>query len=412
MENQLLTIIVQLDPYFTIQTLIRLRYVCLEFKNRICKNQTLWFFRLARDYRMKPERIQHFAKKYKLTNYDIYRKIKYGMMGCNLWGKLGLPSNHYGSSVPMQLTPTNVTQISCGREHTGMISHGKLYTCGKNNYGQLGIINYGGVYIGPMKTSLDEVSIVSCGSFHTVIVRDNKVYLFGGHICVSSNSREHHTQHVPQEIFSSDKIQMISCGNFYTIIVADDTLYLHGCVTKDGKIMQIEQFNNISGISCGENHLAVISNHKLYIMDTSSYYKFGTGYHQIAEPKFEEIKGLDNVTDVSCGNKFTLVVSDSRLFVFGKNDHYQLGLGHTNTIIEPIMIGEFGKINAIAAGCDTSLVAADDKLYITGSNNSGQLGIGHTHDTKIWTEIPGIENVISLSCGNDHMSIIYLDIKG
>ena len=80
--------------------------------------------------------------------------------------------------VCMMTIVTQVTLISCGDEHTAVVTQtGRLFTFGSNEWGQLGLGHNNNV-IKPSCVKMlkpDHVAAVACGRHHTIIVMQSGV---------------------------------------------------------------------------------------------------------------------------------------------------------------------------------------------------------------------------------------------
>jgi alpha-tubulin suppressor-like RCC1 family protein len=110
--------------------------------------------------------------------------------GYNIVGQLGNRTNTT-SSVPVKVvdndgfTNNNLSSVSCGSYHTGVIKNGIVYTFGYNEYGQLGnstninsnvavrVVDYGNIFVN------NNITDLICGLNYSSIIYNNRLYVFG-----------------------------------------------------------------------------------------------------------------------------------------------------------------------------------------------------------------------------------------
>ncbi len=375
---------------------------------------------------------------------DVVTKFLY-TFGSNEKGALGYGDRiRIGSFAPLPrrvslLRYQNVTAVSCGNLHTGVITEdGKLYTFGKNELGQLGIRK--DMYVSYCHTptfieSLQKEKIidVSCAVGHTAVVTasgklytwgtDWETYSFCG--CIKN--------YKPQKFmeFKDKNIVAVSCGFMHTVAVTDEgEVFTFGRNHKGqlglgddrdtARPTVIKSIKNerIVSVSCGDYHTALVT-------DSGQLYTFGLGTSGqlgfggtdsfmapcLVSPK--DSKGrrkFKHIISVDCGECHTAVVTRSgKLYTFGSNIDGQLGLGHNNKILLPRFVkGLKGvKIKQVACGSwHTAVVTEDGQLYTFGRNNDGQLGLGHKRNINVPTLVHMDKKVISVSAGGGHTAII------
>jgi RCC1 and BTB domain-containing protein len=78
----------------------------------------------------------------------------------------------------------------------------------------------------------------------------------------------------------------------------------------------MEGINNVTYVSCGYSHTAVIANGDLYTFGSGFHGQLGHGNKGNQEsPK--KVEGINNITYVSCGSYFTAVIAND--LVYHKN---------------------------------------------------------------------------------------------
>ena len=125
------------------------------------------------------------------------------------------------------LLGAEVTAVAAGGYHTAVISGGKLYTFGFNEYGQLGIdtFRYGTKKIPTEITFFGaNATAVAAGSYHTAVISSGKLYTFG-QLGIGKASRRSN----PTEIaFSGANVTAVAAGYSHTAVISGGKLYTFG----------------------------------------------------------------------------------------------------------------------------------------------------------------------------------------
>lgn len=284
-----------------------------------------------------------------------------------------------------------ITKFSCSDNHVAVIANGDLYTFGKGSNGILGHGNNNDIEI-PKKVEffmgLGEITDICCSQYHTAVVCNGKLYTFG---------------------LNMDGRLGIDAHNM-NLIINIPTL--------------VDGLENVTKISCGSGHFAIIADKKLYMYGQGTYGQLGCK-HIYKHIKFKPvwIEALKNVTDVSCNKMHTAVLADGILYTFGSAYYGQLGhtqaegypIGQIRILKIPVKVDFFDTfkdpINAISCGADHSAVLIDKKVYIFGRGSEGQLGQNtcisdRSGDLKIPTIIPSLNNIDKISCGWHNTTIV------
>jgi len=94
------------------------------------------------------------------------------------------------------------------------------------------------------------------------------------------------------------------------------------------------------------------------------------------------------------------------VYACGKGNHGRLGLGDENGRLQPTLLRAFQgvRVKQVSAGCrHAAAISEEGKLYTWGFNFYEQLGLGEVEkDIKSPTEVPGLEQVLQVSCGYFH----------
>lgn len=123
--------------------------------------------------------------------------------------------------------------------------------------------------------------------------------------------------------------------------------------------------------------------------------------------------GLDSIIAISRGYSHTLLLkADGTVWACGKNTSGQLGDGTTEARAQAVQVTGLANIVQISAGSESSFAIDDQgKLWAWGRNRYGNLGQG-TEDTEAHaapSQVPGLQEVISVAQGRDHTIALQAD---
>ena len=293
------------------------------------------------------------------------------MFGFNLNGRLGIGSGGYGSKIPIHIKSlTNVTSVSCGGSHTGVITEGGgLWMFGDNYYGQLGNGTFAKSTV-PIKITSANVVQVSCGNNHTgVITANNKLWMFGNNSYGQLGNGTVANSNVPIEINLVD-----------------------GQV--DG---QVDGLANPVQVSCGNGYTGVLTREgHLYMFGSNEIGELGYGRVRRSYTPVK-LEGLNDIIQISCGHHHTgAITSDGRLYMFGNNRVGQLGIIGRPVFREPVEVTRVNGVAQVSCGADHSAVIdRNGDVHFFGRDIHGQLS-----DRIIMPEARMI------SCGANHLGII------
>jgi alpha-tubulin suppressor-like RCC1 family protein len=223
----------------------------------------------------------------------------------------------------------NVTAISCGYMHTAFVSNGQVYAFGNGGYRRLGDgrdddrdVLSPRLVDGPFNRN---VTAISCGKYHNAFVSNGRVYAFGdGEYGKLGDGRDDdHNVSSPRLVGGfNQNVTAISCGTYHTAFVSNGQVYAfgYGEYGKLGDRRDDEHsvssprlvdgpFNqNVTAISCGNNHTVFVSNGKVYAFGDGSFGKLGDGrddFHSVLRPRLVDGPFNRNVTAISCGEYHT-----------------------------------------------------------------------------------------------------------
>ncbi|OMJ67698.1 hypothetical protein SteCoe_35075 [Stentor coeruleus] len=277
-------------------------------------------------------------------------------MGSNAYGKLGIDDKtiSYTSSPCLveSLSSFSSIKISCGWNHTAIItSQLELFTWGSGQYGALGNGNYETQW-SPLEISKN-ISEVSCGSRHMGVISEGKVLMCGSGEAgqLGTGKRQKECSLVP---ISIENIIQVSCGEFHTGLVNKfGELFMMGGNSfgqlgvghkKSSSIPIKVDINNVGKVYCG-SHSACVTNDKFFVWGNSVFGEF-------ASPK--EIRISQNgIKDVAIGGTFGLAIdSQDKVFVWGNNGNGELAQGdfQARSSAVQVLALKGKKVDKIAAG--------------------------------------------------------------
>ncbi|OAD61973.1 X-linked retinitis pigmentosa GTPase regulator, partial [Eufriesea mexicana] len=233
------------------------------------------------------------------------------------------------------LAGSKVVQISAGSHHSlALTSDGGVFAWGSNLEGQLGLPDVSGLVNKPTKVHIPEpVKHVSAGYFHSTFLTESGLV----YVCGESESGKlgidvsFSTQVAPKQMQLPSPAIHVACGGHHTVILAENgNLYCTGS-NSSGQLglgtnfMELQtpkllprgalRNENITGISCGESHTAVVT-------DCGNLYTCGDGRHgklglEENENNVHELTFVSRykelfVSHVACGGCHTILVGQRR----------------------------------------------------------------------------------------------------
>jgi alpha-tubulin suppressor-like RCC1 family protein len=275
------------------------------------------------------------------------------------WG-----ANNYGANgdgVPQQqeyavlINTTNIpgpiSKISSKVDHAIIISNGKIYAWGKNEFGQIGDGSQISRYLPVLVRMEFEIIDIATGSFHSVaLARNGRVYTWGNGINGNLGNRKNISL-VPSPVDTSGVLR--------------------------GK--------NITSITSGSEYTVVLSDTgQLYAWGAGNEGQLGNGYqYGRLTPVQVNMTGFQNeiVVMVSAGWSHTIALTSSgRVYTWGRGADGQLGVGCCGNVLSPIAVNLQIPIVSIGTGFyHTFAIANNGVIFAWGDNRSGQLGDGTTN---------------------------------
>ena len=301
-----------------------------------------------------------------LWTWGLTQNRQLGLDGGDLFDEITGAMNQ---TIPVKVMD-NVSAVSCGEFHTAVIkADGSLWTWGNNTEGQLGngIIGdqpsssnwwdsvFGDPQAGPAPEPetvfhvLDDVVAVACGDSHTAALkRDGTLWTWGNNFWGQLGSPNISTKEscpTPTQVL--DKVTAVSCGDYFTAAIrTDGSLWMWGSggfdvmagkgpVNWGDQTTPIKVMDNVSAVSCGQNHVAAIkTDGSLWMWGKNWYGEIGNDISEFMEETCPTpVQVLDDVIAVSCGNDHTVAItSDGTLWGWGNPDYGQLGNGGAGNV--------------------------------------------------------------------------------
>ncbi|XP_051903161.1 RCC1-like G exchanging factor-like protein [Hippocampus zosterae] len=283
---------------------------------------------------------------------------------------------------------TRVTQVSCGRAHTLVLTDREgVFSMGNNAYGQCGrhIVEdeaYGASHVIHKMEGVDgRVVQVACGQDHSLLLTEaGRVYACGWGADGQTGLGHHKVCPTPTEVLGE----------------------LSGV-----KVQQVSTYADCS--------LAVSADGQLYGWGNSEYLQLAsvTDTTQINSPRRLPLPGCGRVVQAACGGTQVAVLNEQgEVFVWG---YGILGKGPSLSesgspeMIPPSLFGrsDFNPsvvVSKLRCGLGHFAAVTDrGELFVWGKNLRGCLGIGKRDDQFFpWrVTVPG--QVVDVACGVDHM---------
>lgn len=401
------------------------------FNSIICSDEDFWNEKIRRDF---PHQQIMAGGSWKET-YRILSPKLYSF-GSNIEGQLGYSTTNTIMHGTDQLTPRRVDAlatasfVACGSDHTAVISGGRLYTFGNGGYGQLGY-GFRISHVEPrLVDELDNVSFVACGWHHTAAISEGRLYTFGynaygalGHGTEGLGVEEGAAS--PTLVKTLDNVTMVSCGTMHTAAISNGRLYTFG-LGQDGQLGHgddntqdqlrpklVETLENVTFVSCGHKHTAVISDGQLYTFGLGLHGQLG---HRVLQNENapRPVAGLDELghgDSVACGHSHTAVIRNSELYTFGDGQYGELG--HDKRQVQeaiqrrPQLVKALDNVTYVACGEGFTAAIANNQLYTFGNNSHGQLGNGHTGRSYVRIKpLDDVDDPTMVSCGKFYMAIL------
>ena len=199
-------------------------------------------------------------------------------------------------------------------------------------------------------------------------------------------------------------------GNLWTMGLNTYGQLGNGTFATTTSFAQVPNITNVSAISCGNSHLAMLINGTIWSCGLNSSGQLGNG--TFTNTNVPTTTGASNFNSISCGSFHTVGLHfDGTIWVTGLNENGQLGTNDLSTVTTFTNIVNPPIASAIAAGDAHTILVYNSQIWSTGLNDVGQLGLGDLVDRKVFTQVTtGNAPTNTLSCGNK--SSMYTDSLG
>jgi len=212
-------------------------------------------------------------------------------------------------------------------------------------------------------------------------------------------------------------VTAVSAGLAHTAVVSDGFLYTFGS-SRSGKLghgneddedllqpKRVKELINVTAVACGDSYTAVVAGGYLYTFGYGGDGQLGHGNDKNQlRPKL--VEGLDNVSFVVCGSYHTAVISNGLLYTFGPGFKGQLGHGDQQNQFRPKLVEGLDNVTAVACGDRHTAVISKDHLYTFGYNGFGQLGNDNQNNQSTPILIETLGRVTFVAAGGDNTAII------
>ncbi|KAJ8000717.1 hypothetical protein DPEC_G00183250 [Dallia pectoralis] len=331
-------------------------------------------------------------------------------------GQFGVNTEHVFRPIERHLCCEEVTDITCGEQHTLFLTvGGRILSCGRNSNGQLGRQKSRESRLPAPVEGLSGVLAVACGQDHCVAVcHSGQVYSWGaggeGQLGIAPTTVSKVNRPRPVPLISPMPIPVIqvACGNVHSLaLTRGGEVFSWGLnsfgqlgLGKDFPLQTIPALvHSLTGVPVTQ--IAAGGTHTLALTLSGQVYCCGANRAgQLGLNRLDEkgrfnicaVPALRNlgVSFISCGQAHTAVLTkDEQVFTFGEGSRGQLGHNTTvNELLPKHVKGLDGLVSQIACGSHHTLVLGTaGQLWAFGSGVKGQLGTGNTEDSLQPTSI-------------------------
>jgi alpha-tubulin suppressor-like RCC1 family protein len=355
-----------------------------------------------------------------------------GLTSCNANDNhIDEPANFFSYDVGelQEIVPAQATSISVGRDHSMAITaDGTLWGWGNNRSGQFGdgtIINHHA----PIQI-MKGVSAVSAGDAHTMVITDDgKLWgwgSIGGTSFRNSPVQLENTSGLiesPRGHIMDDVITVYASGHSIFAITADNILW-EVEMRSPWELIPVEIMKNVVAVSAaGGTAFAITNDGILWGWGGNHMGQLGDG---TIKNRKKPTRIMENVSSVSTSGEHTMAITNNGdLYVWGMNWAGELGdgvngMGEGGTLIagshrrNPARI--MSNVSAVSTGQNyTMAITTDGVLWGWGGGNddtfptSSMQRLGDGMAVSRNTPVQIMENVVSVSAGNNHTLAVTTD---
>jgi alpha-tubulin suppressor-like RCC1 family protein len=348
----------EISKHLKMNDLLGFCMVNKQFKKLCENNQNLNIFRNSIKYKT-------LACGYGNT-YIIKNDKLYGI-GTNAHGQLalGIQSKGYGVSLKEMTIPNSYIplSVSCGSNHTLVLTLDGLYGCGRNHCGQL--TGYDKHYLVLTKIETPgKVLSIACGDDTSYIITTQGLYYTGRLV----NNIHQFTK------IDIDNPLMVTCSNTHTAVLTTDSVYWFGHMPQDGKmyLKQLINLTNVLDVSSGTGYTMILTTNGLYGIGHNSYGQLGIGNKSYYEPNPVLIP-IDNVKHISCKYLTTFILkNDGTVYTCGENP--RITKEETYYLLLPTQTSLTNVVSIVSSHEHTVFLKEDGSYHGIGSNYHHQLG--------------------------------------
>lgn len=319
----------------------------------------------------------------------------------------------------------NVRSISCGENHTVILTNQKILGLGNNKGRQLGEISETSGLIFEIKIGcrFEEIVGISCGRDHTIIYTKDKVFVSGANYYGQLGLGDYCDRKEFVEICNFHKrfgnVMRIVSGDFFTLYHTENGLYVSGR-NESGELgldhknnccdlVKIEvEHNTILNIVCGNSHILIQTETELIVFGANYCGVLGLGSKigSFGPNSIDFSKGYGNIENISAGAFSSIITTDKGVYSFGRNDFGELGLSDRMHRNVPTEIEDFYQLYGypikISSGWQFTFIETDRGIFRCGINDYGQLGTGSLDSVPLLTEISQFKerfgSIVNLNC--------------
>jgi alpha-tubulin suppressor-like RCC1 family protein len=360
--------------------------------------------------------------------------------GQNSQGQLGISNTTSNTSFQSAIGMTNVSMVSCGRYYTVAVkTDGTVWAVGDNPKGQLGLSDVVQRSTYQSVPIINNVKSVACGYAHTLVLKtDGTVWTVGsngnGQLGLSDLTNRSTFTSVPG--LSNVKSIAAGIGHSYALFSNGD-VYVVGSNDSnqlaDGSFngnawspmsvplvnnIKLIDYNAIDGSEYNTSLAGTRMNHAMFVVDvnggvwSTGESTQGANANSINTWDFVSVPSISNVKSISGGYQHSIALkTDGTVWTVGSNTQGHLGLSDlvSRSTFQSVPI--INNVKSIACGSYFTIALKTDGTVLgVGQNvNTGQLGLSDTVNRSTFTSIPGINDVKSIACGQNHSIALKTD---